>query len=255
MIKVAVVGAKGNIGSKVVERFDELDDIEVILKLDPEYSGNRREQPDVQRELKRISREGAIIVDFTDAAAVEQNLPRYLAAEVPFVIGTTGWDHLVLEQNLSKLKAPCVVAPNMSPTLVALQAMLEYAANMFPNVFEGFNFIIEESHRSGKKDVSGTAKSWAKSFQAMGAPAPFIYSIREEDRAHGYHTYDLSKGSIGRDAVRVGLSTKIDDQWEYIDGVEKAVRFLDATRECILDTAIEPKDGNRVFSMVDVLMS
>ena len=37
-----------------------------------------------------------VAIDFTTAAALEQNFPRYVERKLPVVIGTTGWGELAI---------------------------------------------------------------------------------------------------------------------------------------------------------------
>lgn len=261
--RVVIVGAEGNVGKKLIEVLSSMDGIDIVGLVDPKfaeqaqvlggdvvefYTGEEK-YPSIGMAFDMVPDESSVIwIDFTSPSAVTGNIAGYSVINAPYIVGTTGWSRQAL---LGKHPtAPCVIAPNMSPTLVGIQAMLEYGAENFKNLFQGFNFTIEESHRKGKADVSGTARLWAEIFADMGAPPnPPIDYVRSEERPHGYHVYRLSKGGIGRDGVRVTLSTKIDDQYEYVNGVILAIEFIRS-----ITAGERGPVSPRYYSMTDVLM-
>ena len=63
---------------------------------------------------------------------------------------------------------PAVIAPNMAKQIVGFQAMMEFAAKEFPNLFKGYSLEIIESHQKGKADTSGTARAMVGCFNQLG---------------------------------------------------------------------------------------
>ena len=109
-------------------------------------------------------------VDFTHPSAVNPNAEFYCLAGLPFVMGTTGGDRQKLVEAVSSSSISAVIAPNMAKQIVGFQAMMEYAANTFPALFEGYTLEIKESHQHGKADTSGTAKAMVAYFNELGVP-------------------------------------------------------------------------------------
>ncbi|MBU4209305.1 MAG: hypothetical protein KKD12_06510 [Proteobacteria bacterium] len=106
-------------------------------------------------ELKE--KEGYFIsVDYTHPSSVNSNAGFYCKHNLPFVMGTTGGDRQLLEDTVRSSSIPAVIAQNMAKQIVGFQAMMEYAAKTFPDLFKGYSLEIKESHQKGKADTSGT---------------------------------------------------------------------------------------------------
>ena len=108
-------------------------------------------------------------VDFTLPDVVGANVDRCLAAGVPVVIGTTGFDLDALDARAKEARVPCFHAPNFAQGAVLMMQFAADAANVFPRA------EIVELHNEAKLDApSGTAKATAA---AMGTD-PVIHSVR-----------------------------------------------------------------------------
>ena len=108
-------------------------------------------------------------VDFTLPDAVAGNVTSCLAAGVPVVIGTTGFDLDALDAAARQAGVPCFHAPNFAQGAVLLMRFAEEAAGVFPRA------EIVELHSEAKLDApSGTAKATAA---RMGTD-PVIHSVR-----------------------------------------------------------------------------
>lgn len=108
-------------------------------------------------------------IDFTAPDAVAANVARCLAASVPVVIGTTGFDHEAIDRAAREAGVPCFHAPNFAQGAILMMRFAEEAAKVFPRA------EIVELHHEGKRDApSGTAKATA---ERMGT-TPSIHSIR-----------------------------------------------------------------------------
>ena len=108
-------------------------------------------------------------VDFTLPDAVAGNVTSCLAAGVPVVIGTTGFDLDALDAAARQAGVPCFHAPNFAQGAVLLMRFAEEAARVFPRA------EIVELHSEAKRDApSGTAKATAA---RMGTD-PVIHSVR-----------------------------------------------------------------------------
>ena len=108
-------------------------------------------------------------VDFTTPDAVAANVEACLAAGVPVVIGTTGFDLGAIDEAARAAGVPCFYAPNFTQGAVLMMRFAEEAARVFPRA------EIIELHSDAKRDApSGTSKATA---QRMGTDPP-IHSVR-----------------------------------------------------------------------------
>jgi 4-hydroxy-tetrahydrodipicolinate reductase len=108
-------------------------------------------------------------VDFTRPDAVLQNVEQCLAAGVPVVIGTTGFDNEAVDAAARNSAIPCFYAPNFARGAVLMMRFAEAAVSAFPRA------EIVELHDETKRDApSGTAKATA----ARMGTEPTIHSVR-----------------------------------------------------------------------------
>ena len=196
-------------------------------------------------------------VDFTHPSAVNPNAEFYCQSGLPFVMGTTGGDRQKLEQSVASSSIAAVIAPNMAKQIVGFQAMMEYAANTFPSLFEGYTLEIKESHQKGKADTSGTAKAMVKYFNRLGLPfaEDQISKIRDPEiqqkqwgidekylAGHGWHTYTL----ISEDqTVKFEFTHNVNGREIYGNGTLDALLFL--------SEKVKAGVRGKMFTMIDVL--
>ncbi len=110
-----------------------------------------------------------VAVDFTRPDAVAGNVERCLAAGVPAVIGTTGFDVNEVDRRAREAGVPCFYAPNFALGAVLMMRFAEQASRAFARA------EIVELHAETKLDApSGTAKATAA---RMGGDVP-IHSVR-----------------------------------------------------------------------------
>jgi 4-hydroxy-tetrahydrodipicolinate reductase len=108
-------------------------------------------------------------IDFTRPDAVPANVAACLAARVPVVIGTTGFDKDAVDATARAAGVPCFYAPNFAQGAVLMMRFAEEAAKVFPRA------EIVELHTETKRDApSGTSKATA---ERMGTE-PAIHSVR-----------------------------------------------------------------------------
>lgn len=198
-----------------------------------------------------------ISVDYTHPLAVNGNAEFYCKHNLPFVMGTTGGDRKLLEDTIKKSSIPAVVAPNMAKQIVGFQAMMEYGAKSFPDLFKGYSLQVKESHQKGKADTSGTAKAMIRYFNEFGMPFNEEEIIMERDpetqkvkwgiseeylSGHGWHTYTL----ISEDqTVRFEFTHNVNGRDIYAKGTLDAISYL--------YKRIEEGAKGRMFTMIDVL--
>jgi len=110
-----------------------------------------------------------VAIDFTRPEAVLENADTCLAAGVPLVVGTSGFDHEALDRAARDAGVPCFYAPNFAVGAVLMMRFAEEAARALPRA------EIVELHAETKVDApSGTARATAA---RMGGDVP-IHSVR-----------------------------------------------------------------------------
>lgn len=197
-----------------------------------------------------------IVIDFTRPDAAVENAKLYCEHQLPFVMGTTGVDTQQLHHLVNASSISAVIAPNMAKPIVALQAMLQYAANSFPHLFADYYLAIRESHQAGKVDTSGTARDIVARFNELGVSLTNIQTevVTEPTRqlqlgipeehlgGHAWHTYTLR--SLNYD-IALGFTHNVNGREVYVEGTLDAILFLEKMRQQGV--------RGRVFSMIDVL--
>lgn len=162
MIKVAVAGYSGRMGSAVVDAVSASEDMQVVCGIDPYTT----EQPFAVYKTIEEAIAGPetidVLVDFTQPNVVEKTLGVALPAGIDCVVGTTGLSHETLEE-LAKSAAhdTCLFyAPNFTTGAVLMMEFAKVAAPYFPEA------EIIELHHAKKKDApSGTAVRTAEIIQ------------------------------------------------------------------------------------------
>jgi 4-hydroxy-tetrahydrodipicolinate reductase len=162
MIKVAVIGARGRMGSEVVKAVNEAKDLELVAQLD------------LGDSLDALLTSGATVaVDFTTPDSVMANLEFLITHNINAVVGTTGFDDAriaKIKSALANSKSGVLIAPNFA---IGAVLMMEFATKA-AKYFESAEII--ELHHPNKVDApSGTASRTAELMSAArkeaGSPA------------------------------------------------------------------------------------
>ena len=158
MIRVAVTGAKGRMGSTVVAAVTGAPDMEVVAQLD---AGDPI--------TKKTVNGAQVAVDFSVPGVTEANVHALLDAGVDVVVGTTGWteeSYARVRTHAQEAGRAVLIAPNFA--MGAVLAM-KFAAMAAP-YFESAEVI--EMHHPGKVDApSGTAVATARGIARARAEA------------------------------------------------------------------------------------
>ena len=154
MIKVAVSGCAGRMGSTVVAAVTAADDMEVACGIDP-HAPEGVAFPVFSSVAEAVENaEFDVLVDFTQPSVVEGNLRAALPAGIDCVVGTTGLSNEKLEELAALAPAgTCLFyAPNFTTGAVLMMQFAKAAAPFFPEA------EVIELHHCNKKDApSGTA--------------------------------------------------------------------------------------------------
>ncbi|ARD41906.1 4-hydroxy-tetrahydrodipicolinate reductase [Actinomyces gaoshouyii] len=231
MIRVAVVGAAGRMGSTVCQAVEEAEGLELVARLD------------VGDEITSETLAGAgVAVDFTVPTVTEANVHALVDAGVDVVVGTTGWDEESygrVREHLARPEAAgrsVLIAPNFALSAVLSMRFAALAAPYFESV------EVIELHHPNKVDApSGTAVATAKGIAAARAevglgPSPDA-TRTDPDGARGavvdgvhIHAVRL-RGLTAHEEVVLGnpgeqltIRTDCFDRASFMPGVLLAVR-------------------------------
>ena len=149
-IKVAVLGAKGRMGSEACKAISAAADLDLVAQID------------IGDSLDLLVSSGAqVVVDFTHPDAVMGNLEFALKNGINVVVGTTGFDEGKLSQITGWLatqpQTGALIAPNFGLGAVLMMQFAAKASKYFESV------EIVELHHPNKADApSGTAARTAE---------------------------------------------------------------------------------------------
>lgn len=228
-IKVAVIGAKGRMGSQAVQAVEAADDLHLVGSFD---AGD---------DLGDLG--GAqVAIEFAVPSVSAQNVEHCVAHGVDVVVGTTGWDDdklAVLQRQLHDNPGVGVlIAPNFAIGALLMMSFAEQAARFYESV------EVIEIHHPGKVDApSGTAArtarliAQARNDAGLGQPPDATES--DPDGARGarvdgipVHAVRL-RGHVAHQEVVFGnageaLTVRHDsfDRESFMPGVLAAVRAV-----------------------------
>ena len=232
MIKVSVVGAKGRMGSHVVDAVNAAADAELALALD---AGD---------DLAAITPENTdVVVEFTVPSVSLGNVLALVKQGVDVVVGTTGWT----EEKLDQVRAALAAAPRegqsvfIAPNFAISAVLADHFAKVAAPYFESAEVI--ELHHPTKVDApSGTAihtaHGIAEARKAAGlAPVPDATETDGGSRGQvvdGIHVHAVRlRGLNAHEEVLFGnageqLTIRADsfDRTSFMPGVLLAVRKL-----------------------------
>ncbi|MCD7782023.1 MAG: 4-hydroxy-tetrahydrodipicolinate reductase [Methanosphaera sp.] len=178
MIKVAVTGCAGNMGSMIIRTVTAQDNMEVVMgiempntplegknlgsqigldDLDVSIIGSQK----LEEELLRVKPD--VLVDFTIAKAAVETVKTCAKCGVNVVVGTTGLSDEQLDVMHKAIKdnnIKAVISPNMATGVNVFFEIVGQVAQILGNEYD---VEIIEAHHHNKQDApSGTAKRTAE---------------------------------------------------------------------------------------------
>ena len=230
-IKVAVLGAKGRMGSESVKAITAASDLDLVATLD---------LGDSLEDLK--SSKAEVVLDFTNPESVMKYIEFAINNGINVVVGTSGFTIARVEEVKSLLarnpKVGVVIAPNFGLGAVLMMQFAAKAATYFETV------EIIELHHPDKIDApSGTALRTAELIgesraKARRSPMPDKTSIQIPG-ARGARVSDIPihslrlRGLVAHQEVILGdqgetLSIRHDsiDRSGFMPGVLLAIRAV-----------------------------
>lgn len=215
MVRIIMSGCNGKMGRTISSIVAADENTQMVAGIDP-YDDGHNTYP-VFAKIGDCDVEADVIIDFSNAAGVDDLLDYCVAKNIPCVLCTTG----LSEQQLAKVsasseKVAILKSANMSLGINLLLKMLKQAAGVLAPV--GFDIEIVEKHHNLKLDApSGTALALAD-------------SINEEfDNSYEY-VYDRSTRRQKRDKKELGISavrggTIVGDHDVIFAGEDEVITF------------------------------
>lgn len=207
MTRVAVIGAKGRLGTFACERLDAHPEFELVARLGRE--------DDFAQCLQESQPQLAL--DVTVAGLGAAHAAQLLEHGVRPVIGTSGVtpdEASALDETARRLELGGLIVPNFSLAVCLQQKLAREVATHLPNV------EIIESHHADKKDApSGTALDTARRLREITGKDTPIHSIR----IPGLHSnQELVFGNEG-EVLRIAHETYSLEA--FGPGIELALRY------------------------------
>ena len=184
-------GCNGKMGQCITQICAQDPDIEIVAGIDM-YDGIKNTYP-VFASLAECTVDVDVIIDFSNAKAVDTLVDYCVEKQIPVVLCTTG----LSEEQLQKVerayeKVAILKSANMSLGINTLMELLKKAATVFAPA--GFDMEIVEKHHNQKLDApSGTALALADS---MNDALEDAYTYK----------YDRSQERKKRDKYEIGIS-------------------------------------------------
>jgi 4-hydroxy-tetrahydrodipicolinate reductase len=173
-VRVALIGARGRMGRAIVDLAKNDSKIEIVA------------QCDLGDAIESAVSNSNVIIDFSNAGAIDEVCGAAEQHRQALVIGTTGHSpEQKARIEAAAKRVPVVFASNFSVGVNVLFALTRKTAELLGSEFEP---SISETHHTMKKDApSGTAKTLGEILKAARKIEAPIKSIREGD-AVGDHT-------------------------------------------------------------------
>ena len=136
-------------------------------------------------------------VDFSTAAALAANFPKYLERRLPVVIGTTGWsEHLVeYKSQAAAARLGVVAAANFSIGVNLFEMLVAEAARLMQS-HPQYGAWIHEAHHAAKRDApSGTAFLLRDAMTHAGYQRGIDMSSTRAGMIPGIHTVGFDSAS------------------------------------------------------------
>lgn len=215
MTRAIMNGCNGKMGQCITGICAQDEDIEIVAGIDT-YDGIKNDYP-VFASLKECTVDADVIIDFSNAKAVDALLAYGVEKQIPIVLCTTG----LSEQQLADVekayeKVAILKSANMSLGINTLMELLKKAAQVFAPA--GFDMEIVEKHHNQKLDApSGTALALADSMNdALGHVYEYKYDRSSERKKRDPH-------EIGISAVRGG--SIVGEHEVIFAGLDEVIEF------------------------------
>lgn len=202
MIKIAVNGAGGRMGSLLIENILRSNDMQLVTAIVANMEkamhldlGNIpvTDAKNSDAMLERLKPD--VLIDFTNASCAVEIIKSCAHNGSNIVVGTTGFSNeqqIEIENTIKKSNITAVISPNFSIGVNVFWGLIAEAAKRF----EDGDIEIMESHHIQKKDApSGTA---------INAAMIISETLGGKDFVYGRHGISPRQKEIGIHAIRGG---------------------------------------------------
>ena len=215
MVKILMHGCNGKMGRMITEIVKNEEDAVIAAGVD-KFTGIPNDYPVVEK-ITQCDVGVDVVIDFSNAGAVDELLDYCVKKSLPVVLCTTG----LSDEQLKKVdecseKIAVLKSANMSMGINLLLKLLKDAAKVLAPA--GYDIELVEKHHNQKLDApSGTALALADSInEAMGNEYEYVY-----DRSQVRKKRDAKE--IGISAVRAG--TIVGEHEVIFAGTDEVIEF------------------------------
>lgn len=215
MVKILMHGCNGKMGRMITEIAKADENAQIVAGVDT-YTEVPNEYP-VFDSIEKCDVDADVVVDFSNAGAVDSLLDRCVEKKLPVVLCTTG----LSEEQLKKVadaseKIAILKSANMSLGINLLLKLLKDAATVLAPA--GYDVELVERHHNQKVDApSGTALALADAVnEALDQEYHYVY-----DRSQVRQKRE--KKEIGISAVRGG--TIVGEHEVIFAGTDEVIEF------------------------------
>ena len=247
MVRAIMHGCNGKMGQVITGLVKNDAEIEFVAGIDA-YTGIENTYP-VFESIEKCDVEADVIIDFSNAKAVDNLLDYCVEKQVPVVLCTTG----LSEEQLAKVeeaskKVAVLKSANMSLGVNLLMKILKDAAKVLAPA--GYDIELVEKHHNLKVDApSGTALALADSLnEALDDKYDYKYDRSQERKKRDKYEIGISAvrgGNIvgehdvifaGQDEV-ITFSHTAYSKAVFAKGAVEAAKFLNGKEAGLYDMA------------------
>lgn len=255
MIDVAVTGAGGRMGSKIIKSILQQDDMRLVAAIEAPHTPLEGKDVGETIGVGKIGvkitgaenllealkqKKPQVLVDFTIASAALETIKTTAQAGVNLVVGTTGFSDEQLEiikGVIEENQVAAVISSNMAIGVNVFFKMVEELAGLLPD----FDVEIIEAHHHHKRDApSGTAVTAFELIAQRLERKPDEVGVygrqgmvgertREEIGVHAVRGGDIVGDHtviFAGDGERLEIIHRAHSRQVFVSGVIKALRYI-----------------------------
>ena len=215
MVRAIMHGCNGKMGRVITGLIRDDDAIEIVAGIDT-YTGTANDYP-VFESIEACDVEADVVIDFSNASAVDHLLDYCAKKKLPVVLCTTGLSEEQLRKVEETAEQTAVLkSANMSLGINLLLKLLQNAAKVLGPA--GFDIELVERHHNQKVDApSGTALALADSVnEALDNQYTYVFDRSQVRQKRG-------EKELGISAVRGG--TIVGDHEVIFAGADEVIEF------------------------------
>lgn len=215
MVRAIMHGCNGKMGRVITGLIRDDDAIEIVAGIDT-YTGTANDYP-VFESIEACDVEADVVIDFSNASAVDHLLAYCAKKKLPVVLCTTGLSEEQFRKVEETAEQTAVLkSANMSLGINLLLKLLQNAAKVLGPA--GFDIELVERHHNQKVDApSGTALALADSVnEALDNQYTYVFDRSQVRQKRG-------EKEIGISAVRGG--TIVGDHEVIFAGADEVIEF------------------------------